>query len=91
MKIGVTFSKTPCRNDRLPKGDKFLQDTSQEDILQMIDWAPSGKARDILVACHKRKAGMSLHAISDTMIRPYSTIRGWLVRIIGRGLAGKQV
>ena len=68
MKIGVTFSKAPCRNDRLPKGDEFLQDTSQEDILRMIDQTPSGKARDILVACHKRKAGMSLHAISDTMM-----------------------
>ena len=79
LKIGVTFSKAPCRNDRLPKGDKFLQDTSQEDILQMIDQTPSGKARDILVACHKRKAGMSLHAISDTMMRgripPYAA--GW--------------
>ncbi len=89
LKTGVIFSKALCKKGRLPKGDEFLQDTSQEKILRMIDQTPSGKARDILVACHKRKAGMSLHAISEAMMRPYSTIRGWLVRIAKRGLAGR--
>ena len=85
----MIFSKAPCSNDRLPKGDGFLQDTSQDEILQMIDQTPSGKARDMLVACYKRKAGMSLRAISKAMMKPYSTIRGWLVRITRRGPAGR--
>ena len=75
LKIGVIFSKALCKNGRLPKGDEFLQDTSQEDILRMISRTPSGKARDILVACHKRKAGMSLHAITSAMMKLYSTMR----------------
>ncbi len=85
----MIFSKALCRKDRLPKGNEFLQDTNQDEILRMINQTPSGKARDILVACHKRKAGMSLHAISSAMMKPYSTIRGWLVRVTRRGLAGR--
>ncbi len=89
LKIWVIFSNTPYKNDRLPKGDQFLQDVSQDKIRRMISQTPSGKARDILVACCKRKDGMSLRAISGSMMRPYSTVRGWLVRLVQDGLNGR--
>ena len=89
LKIWVIFSSTPYKNGRLPKGDQFLQDVSQDKIRQMIAQTLSGKARDILVACCKRKDGMSLRAISSAMMRPYSTVRGWLVRLLQNGLNGR--
>ena len=55
----------------------------------MIKRSSPGKARDILVACRKRKGGNGIWSIARELMRPYSTIRGWLVRMAQRGLGGR--
>ena len=40
----------------------------------MIEQTQSGKARDMLVACHKRKCGTNLRAIPAVIMRSYSAI-----------------
>ena len=47
----------------------------------MIEQSSPGKARDILVACCKRKEGKGIWSIARELMRPYSTVRGWLVRV----------
>ena len=55
----------------------------------MIKRSSPGKARDILVACCKRKEGNGIWSVARELMRPYSTIRGWLVRMVRRGLGGR--
>ena len=55
----------------------------------MIKRSSPGKARDILVACCKRKEGNGIWSIARELMRPYSTICGWLVRMVRRGLGGR--
>ena len=55
----------------------------------MIKRSSPGKARDILVACCKRKGGNGIWFIARELMRPYSTIRGWLVQMVRRGLGGR--
>ena len=86
----MTPSRAPARNRaRLPKGGRFLSGTSRRALCRMIKWPSSGKAKDILVACCKRKAGNGIWSIARELMRPYSTIRGWLVRMVWRGLGGR--
>ena len=42
-----------------------------------------------MVACCKRKEGNGIWFIARELIRPYSTIRGWFVRMARRGLGGR--
>ena len=55
----------------------------------MIKRSSHGKVRNILVACCKRKEGNGIWSIARVLMRPYSTIRGWLVRMARRGLGGR--
>ena len=55
----------------------------------MIKRSSPGKARDILVACCKRKEGNGIWSIARELMRLYPTIRGWLVRMVRRGLGGR--
>ena len=55
----------------------------------MMEWSSPGKARDILVACCKRKEGKGIWSIARELMRPYSTVRGWLVRMMRCGLGGR--
>ena len=55
----------------------------------MMEWSSPGKARDILVACCKRKEGTGIWSIARELMRPYSIVRGWLVRMMRRGLGGR--
>ena len=48
-----------------------------------------GKAKDTLVACCKRKEGIGIWSIARELMRPYSTIHGWSVRMVRRGLGGR--
>ena len=83
-------SRAPVRNGaRLPRGGGFLPGTSRENICRMIEQSSPGKARDILVACCKRKEGKGIWSIARELMRPYSTVRGWLVRMMRRGLGGR--
>ena len=87
----MTLSCAPVRNGaRLPKGGRFLPGTSRRALCRMIKKSSPGKARDILVACCKRKGGGNgIWFIARELMRPYSTIRGWLVRMARRGLGGR--
>ena len=51
----------------------------------MIAARPSGKVRDILMACYERKINASIRWIRDLLMRPYSTVREWLWRVHKRG------
>ena len=83
-------SRAPVRNGaRLPRGCGFLPGTSRENICRMMEWSSPGKARDILVGCCKRKEGKGIWSIARELMRPYSTVRGWLVRMMRRGLGGR--
>ena len=55
----------------------------------MIKRSSPGKARDILVACCRRKEGNGIWSIARELMRPYSTTRGWLVRMVRLGLGGR--
>ena len=86
----MTPSRAPVRNGaRLPKGGRFLPGTSRRVLCRMIKRSSPGKARDTLVACCKRKEGNGIWSIARGLTRPYSTIRGWLVRMVRRGLGGR--
>ena len=86
----MTLSRVPVRNGaRLPKGGRFLPGTSRRVLCRMIKRSSPGKARDILVACCKCKEGNGIWSIARELMRPYSTIRGWLVRMARRGLGGR--
>ena len=66
-------SRAPVRNgERLPGGGEFLPGTSRENICCMIEQSSPGKARDILVACCKRKEGKGIWSIARELMRPYS-------------------
>ena len=83
-------SRVQIRNGaRLPRGGGFLPGTSRVNICRMIGQSSPGKARDILVACCKRKEGKGIWSIARELMRPYSTVRGWLVRMMRRGLGGR--
>ena len=86
----MAHSRAPVRNgERLPGGGEFLPGTSRENICRMMEPSPPGKAKDILVACCKRKEGKGIRSIARGLTRPYSTVRGWLVRMAWRGLGGR--
>ena len=55
----------------------------------MIKRSSPGKAKDILVACCKRKGDNGIWFIARELMRPYSTIHGWFVRMARRGLGGR--
>ena len=46
-----------------------------------------GKAKNILVVCCKRKEDKGIQSIARKL-KPYSTVRGWLVWMVRRGLGG---
>ena len=59
-----------------------------KNILNQIKNMPAGKPKEILRACFMRKKGMSLREIAEQLEVPFSTIRGWLVRVMKRGMNG---
>ena len=86
----MTPSRAPVRNGaRLPKGGRPLPGTSRRALCRMIKRSSPGKARDILVACCKRKGGNGIWPIARELMRAYSAIRGWLVWMARRGLGGR--
>ena len=55
----------------------------------MIKKSFLGNAGDILVACCRRKDGKVIRSVARELMRPYSTVRGWLVRMMRCGLGGR--
>ena len=80
----MASSRAPVRSRaKIPKGDGFLPGVSRGDICRMIKKTPPGKARDILVACCRRKDGRGIRSIARELMRAYSTVHDWLVRGFG--------
>ena len=52
----------------------------------MMKQSSPGKARDILVTCCRYKEGNGIRSIARKLMRLYSTVRGWLIRMARRGL-----
>ena len=73
---------------KLPSGDMFMPDMTKEAIYEKIKKVLCGKPRDILIACYLRKMGASLREIARQLMKPLSTVRGWLVRMTERGIKG---
>ena len=85
----MVSSRAPVRNGaRIPNGERFLPDASRENICRMIKKTPPDKDGDILVACCRRKDGRGMWFITRELMRLYSTVRAWLVRMARRGLGG---
>ena len=78
-------AKPGCRQ-QLSAGSEFLPDVGTEDLDERLHGMGSGKVRDMLAACHKRKSGWRVSEIAADMHKPYTTIRDWLVRASERGL-----
>ena len=76
-----------CR-EKLPSGNRFMPNMTMDDISEKIKKVSSGKSREILMACYRRKNGASLREIARQLMKPHTTIRDWLVRITERGING---
>lgn len=87
--INISHKITNTQNKfkkTLPIGDAFLPNYSGRYISKLISDTQSGKSRDILVACLKRRQGKVIRSIVSDMGKAYSTIRDWLLRVVKRGL-----
>ena len=73
---------------KLPSGDMFMPDMTKEAIYEKIKKMLCGKPRYILSACYIRKRGASLREIARQLMKPFSTVRGWLARMAERGIEG---
>ena len=72
---------------KLPSGKLFMLKMGKK-ILNQIKNMPAGKPKEMLRACFMRKKDMSLREIAEQLEVPFSTIRGWLVRVMKRGMNG---
>ena len=83
-------SHASVRNEMgLPKGDGFLLGTGREDIYRTMEWSSPDKIRDILVDCCRYKEGNGIRSIARELMRSYSMVRDWFVRMARRGLDGR--
>ena len=82
-----TFTRASSQWSKASKGRQVSSRHKQGGVLcRMIKRSSPGKTRDILVACCKRKEGKGIWFIARELMRPYSTVCGWLVRMMRRGL-----
>ena len=63
--------------------------TSEERLGRMAGREKNPRAKLRLLACRERKRGRSIRGIAGDLGVAYSTARGWLVRMRGRGLRGR--
>ena len=73
----------------IPSGGRFMRGISKTYLQQCHRTEKDPKARDRLLAYAMRKDGLSIRQIGARLNRPYSTIRDWLVRAVGRGMMGR--
>lgn len=74
------------RKEVIPKGDDFMSKVSYKLLKKVYDKEQPGKPQLILRACLLRKECMGIHKIARTMGQKYSTVRGWLLRMIDADL-----
>lgn len=73
----------------IPTGSEFLPGTSKKYLQEARKREADPKAANRLLAYIKRKERMSIRRIGSTLELPYSTVRGWLVRAVRDGIAGR--
>ena len=87
MKPGPAQKQIEC-GKKLPSSDMFMPDMTKEAISEKIKKMSCGKPQYMLSTCYMRKRGASLREIARQLMKPFSTIRGWLVRMTERGING---
>ena len=70
----------------IQKGNKFLLDISKEELKKLYKNEKNAKAKLRLLASMKRKEGMSMDEIANSLQKPKTTIHDWLQRIENRGI-----
>ena len=85
MKPRPTKKQIKC-GKKLPSGDTFMLDMTKEAISEKIKKMSYGKSRYMLSACYMRKRGESLREIARQLMKPFSIVRDWLVRMAERGI-----
>ena len=64
----------------IQKGNKFLLDISKEELKKLYKNEKNAKAKLRLLASMKRKEGMSMDEIANSLQKPKTTIHDWLKR-----------
>ena len=72
--------------ERIQKGEKFMQEWSIPVMDECVRGLKDGKERTIVLACIKRKESKTIAKIAEEMRRPPDTVRSWLARGRERGL-----
>ena len=74
------------RKEAIPKGDAFMPTVPHEQLKRAYDKERPGKSQIILGVCVLRKEGMEIRKIARKKGQKYSTVRGWLLRMMNAGL-----
>lgn len=74
--------------DWIKKNDKFLPDTSKEELKRLYGKEKNAKAKLRLLAAIQRKDGKTLDGIAYSLQKPKTTIHDWLKRIEIKKLNG---
>ena len=67
----------------IPKGDKYLPNTSIEDLKKKHKEEKNPKVKERLLMCIRRKYGDSLRAIGKIFCKSHNCARNWLIRAEG--------
>lgn len=76
-------------NQRLPKGEDFMPNVTDDAIRRMRKKEKSANACLRLHACWFRKKGYTLRQIGDVLDTPFCTVADWLRRMHRMGLEGR--
>ena len=74
------------RQEAIPRGRKFMSKVSTEQFDNAFKAERVGKSKFILEACLLRRDSMGIRAIARRIRASHSTVRGWLVRMMGADL-----
>ena len=74
------------RQETIPKGRAFMRKVSRKRIAEALKKERPGKPQIILNVCLLRKDGMGMRPIAREMGQKYSTVRGWLLRMMNADL-----
>lgn len=85
--VKTTGKKQQGPREVIPKGDAFMPAVTHEQLKKAYEKERPGKPQIILWACLLRKEGMGLRKITRTIGQEYSTVRGWLLRMMDADLS----
>jgi len=75
---------------KLPKGKKFLQSTSVQQLQKLYDREKNAKAKIRLLSALHRKSGKSIDEIAYQLSKNRRTVHSWIVRFNERGISAKD-